>query len=114
MQGADKDDQDMVTEDVPRTYHERVIDGVLAAVVAAGSLSAESGGYVDLEVAIDGLCDAIATLEAGAGVSKSPSDRRKTADRCRQRIIATGSGLARMAAAGEPLEWELTRITKPN
>ena len=101
-----------MSEDEESSYQERVIHGALGAVVAAGSVDGEAGGYVDLDAAIDGLCDAIATLEAGAGVSKSPSDRRKTADRCRQRIIATGSGLARMAAAGEPLEWELTAIPK--
>ena len=55
-----------------------------------------------------------AAVEAGAGVSKSAAERRKTANRYRQRIIATGSGLARMAAAGEPLEWELTAIPQTN
>lgn len=92
------------------TYQERVIQGALEAVVAAGAVDGEDGGVVDLVAAIDGLCDAIAALEASSGVSKSPSDRRKMADRCRQRIIATGSGLARMAEAGEPLGWSLEAL----
>lgn len=96
------------------SYQERVIHGALGAVVAAGSVDGEIGGYVDLDAALDGLCDVIAMLQAGAGVSKSPAERRKSADRCRQRIIATGSGLARMVAAGEPLGWELTAIPQTN
>lgn len=103
-----------MAEDEPSTYQEKVIHGALDAVVAAGSVDGEDGGYVDLDAALDGLCDAIAMLEAGAGMSKSPAERRKMADRCRQRIIATGSGLARMVAAGEPLGWELTVIPTAN
>ena len=105
--------KDIVSDDEPSTYQERVIHSALGAVVDAGSIAGEPGGYVELDAAIDGLCDAIAALEAGAGVSKSPAERRRTADRCRQRIIATGSGLARMAA-GEPLRWQLTAIPQSN
>ena len=103
-----------MSDEEASTYQERVIHGALGAVVAAGSIDGEPGGYVDLDGAIDGLCDAIATLEAGAGVSKSPAERRKMADRCRQRIIATGSGLARMVAAGEPLGWSLDAMGPTN
>lgn len=92
------------------TYQEQVIQGALNAVVAAGSVDGESGGYVDFDAAVNRLCDAIATLEAAAGLGKSAMVRRKTADRCRQRIIATGSRLARMAEAGEPLGWTLTPV----
>ena len=95
------------------SYQERVIQGALEAVVAAGSIDGEEGGYVDVDVAINGLCDAIATLEAAAKISKSPSDRRKLAEHCRQRIIATGSGLMRMAEAGEPLGWDLEALAQP-
>ena len=101
-----------MTDDETSTYQEKVIHGALDAVVAAGSVDGEDGGYVDLDAALAGLCDAIAMLEAGAGVSKSPAERRKTADRCRQRIIATGSGLDRMVAAGEPLGWTLEAVSK--
>ena len=58
------------------TYQERVIQGALAAFVAAGSADGAEGGYVDFDAALDGLCDAIATLEAAVSLGKSPVVRQ--------------------------------------
>lgn len=95
-------------------YRERVIQGVLAAVVQAGAVEGSGGGMIALDSAIESLCDAIASIEAASGVSATPSDRRKTADHCRQRIIRTGSGLAAMTAAGQPLPWTFEAIGPRN
>ncbi|MDP9086453.1 MAG: hypothetical protein M3N02_06775 [Pseudomonadota bacterium] len=92
------------------SYPVPAIHGALGAVVAARSVDRAIGGFVDIDAVIDDLCEATVTLVAGAGVPKSPAEPRKTADRCRPPISATGPGLARIVVAGEPLKWELAAI----
>jgi hypothetical protein len=96
------DDPNNLTE-----YRICVTQGALNAVIAAGAVKGSGGGMVNLEVAILGICDAIASLVTAAGVNTTAKDRRQTAELCRKRILGTSDTFARLAEAGQPISWTL-------
>ncbi len=85
------------------TYRAGVMVGVFNAIVAAGADEGGDVGLVELQTAVDGPCDAIATLMAAAGVDPNARDRRETADLCRKRILIASNQIAARVAAGEAL-----------
>jgi hypothetical protein len=99
-QAAMIDDPNDATE-----YRIRITQTVLNAVIAVGVAEGSGGGMVNLEVALLGMCDAIASLVAAAGVNTTEKDRRQTAELCRKRILATSDTFARLAEAGKPISW---------
>ena len=63
------------------------------------------GGMVDPHIAIEAMCDAIATLTNVDGFMDSPKGRRELADRCRKDILLMSNRFAEMKRAGNPLPW---------
>jgi hypothetical protein len=102
-----------VSDELPETpaaYRARVMLSVMNAVVAAGSIDGLEEGMVEMDAALDGICDAIVMLVAGSGLDKTPKDRRDTADRCRKRILTHSNEVARRVATGEHLPWTMNPI----
>ena len=80
---------------------------VLNAVVEAGSVDGADEAMVELQMAITGMCDAIAMIVAASGEDRNPKDRRDTADLCRKHVLVAANGIAAKVAAGEELPWTL-------
>lgn len=100
--------------DNAEAYRGRVMVNVLNAIVEAGKVDGSEQGMIELEVALDGVSDAIAMLVAAAGVDTSPKHRRDTADLCRKRILTSSNQIAARVAAGEELPWTLNAIGELN
>lgn len=80
---------------------------VVNAVVEAGGVEGSDECMVELQMAVAGMCDAIAMLVAASGHDRTPKDRRDTADLCRKLVLAAGNGIAAKVAAGEELPWKM-------
>ena len=100
--------------DETTAYRTKVMHGVMSAVVDAGAIEGSGGGLINLDIALEGICDAIAAIENASGVSTNARQRRETADICRTRIIRTGSALAKSEDEGQPLPWRFETIGKPS
>lgn len=98
----------------PQTYRARVMLNVLNAVVQAGEAEGTDQAMVELQMAVMGMCDAIAMLVAASGQDRTPKDRRDTADLCRRYVLTAGNGIAQKLAAGEELPWTLTPMSELN
>jgi hypothetical protein len=92
----------------PEAYRARVMLNVLNAVVAAGSINGSDEATVEVQMALKGVCEAIAMLVAGAGLDRTPKDRRDTADLCRRYILTASNEIARRVATGEQLPWTMS------
>lgn len=88
--------------------------GVLNAVVDAGGVDGSDECMVELQMAVAGMCDAIAMLIAASGRDRTPKDRRETADLCRKLVLTAGNGIAQKLAAGEELPWTLSPMGELN
>ena len=99
-----------LTSDTPPTYREKVVQGVLAAVVDAGAVPGAEGGYIELDSAVDALCAAIATLVMQSGEATTAKDRRETADYCRGEIAK----VMRSIADGAPISWKIDPVGRSN
>ncbi|HEX8413795.1 MAG TPA: hypothetical protein VF637_07900 [Sphingomicrobium sp.] len=100
--------------DETTAYRMRAMHGTITAVIQAGAIKGSPGGVVKLDVALEGICDAIAALESAAGVSQNSRERRQTADLCRGRTIKTNAALAKAAEDGKPLPWKFETIGEPS
>ena len=69
---------------------------------------------MELETAVQGMCDAIATLVAASGQDQTPKDRRVTADMCRKLVLVARDGIAAKLAAGEEMPWTMTPMGELN
>jgi hypothetical protein len=96
--------------DTPEAYRGRVMINVLNAVVEAGKVSGWEESMIELQMALTGVCDAIAMLVAAAGEDHTPKDRRDTADLCRRHVLTASNGIAAKLAAGEELPWTLQSL----
>ena len=65
---------------------------------------------VELQVAVQGMCDAIAMLLAASGEDRTPKDRRDTADLRRHHVLIAENRIAAKLAAGEELPWTMRRM----
>lgn len=97
---------DLQTADA-QAYRVRVMINVLNAVVEAGRTDGTDECMVELQMAVTGMCDAIAMLVAASGQDRTPKDRRDTADLCRRHVLTAGNSIAAKLAAGEELPWTL-------
>jgi hypothetical protein len=91
----------------PEAYRARVMLNVLNAVVEAGSVEGADECLVEMQMALKGVCDAIAMLVAAGGVDRSPKDRRDTADLCRRHILTASNQIAARVEGGEQLPWTM-------
>ena len=91
----------------PEAYRARVMLNVLNAVVAAGSINGSDEAMVEMQMALKGVCEAIAMLVAAGGEDQTAKDRRDTADLCRRHILTASNEIARRVAAGEQLPWTM-------
>ena len=98
----------------PLAYRSRVMLNVLNAVVGAGGVEGSDECMVELQMAVMGMCDAIAMLVAASGQDRTPKDRRDTADLCRRYVLTAGNGIAAKLAAGEELPWKLQSMGELN
>lgn len=98
------------TSDTSPTYREKVVQGVLTAVVDAGAVPGAEGGYIELDSAVDALCAVIATLVMQLGEATTAKDRRETADYCRGEIAK----VMRSIADGAPISWKLDPVGRSN
>jgi len=96
--------------DTSLTYREKVVQGVLTAVVDAGAVPGVEGGYIELDSAVDALCAAIATLVMQSGEATTAKDRRETADYCQGEIAK----VMRSIADGAPISWKLDPVGRSN
>lgn len=94
----------------PAGYRSRVMINVLNAVVTAGRVEGAEECMVELQMAVAGMCDALAMLVAASGQDRTLKDRRDTADLCRRLVLEAGNGIAAQIAAGAELPWSLTSI----
>lgn len=67
---------------------------------------------VELQMAVTGMCDAIAMLLAASGEDRTPKDRRDTADLCRKHVLTSANGIARKLEAGEQMPWTMRARAK--
>ena len=98
----------------PQSYRSRVMINVLNAVVEAGSTEGADECMVELQMAVQGVCDAIAMLLAASGEDRTPKDRRDTADLCRRPVFTAANGIAAKLAAGEDLPWTIQPLGELN
>ena len=94
----------------PLAYRTRVMVGVLDAVVEAGRVEDSDESMFELQMAVTGMCDAIAMLLAASGEDRTPKDRRDTADLCRKHVLLAANGIAAKLAAGEEMPWTMRPI----
>ncbi|MBB5717057.1 hypothetical protein [Sphingomonas aerophila] len=99
-----------LSADTPQAYRARVMINVLNAVVKAGRAGGSEESMVELQMALTGMCDAIAMLVAASGEDHTPKDRRDTADLCRRHVLTASNGIAAKLAAGEELPWTLQSL----
>jgi hypothetical protein len=88
------------------SYREKVVHGVISAIVDAGAEPRASGGYIDLHGAIDALCAVLATVVMQSGEAPTPKLRRETADYCRTEIAKVMKAIA----DGAPIDWKLEPV----
>jgi hypothetical protein len=88
------------------SYREKVLHGVISAIVDAGAEPRASGGYIDLHGAIDALCAVLATVVMQSGEAPTPKLRRETADYCRTEIAKVMKAIA----DGAPIDWKLEPV----
>jgi hypothetical protein len=87
---------------------------VLNAVVEAGGVEGSDECMVELQMAVTGMCDAIAMLVAASGQDRTPKDRRETADLCRRHVLTAANGIAAKLAAGEEMPWTMRPMGELN
>jgi hypothetical protein len=98
----------------PASYRSRVMLNVLNAVVEAGSVDGSEECIVELQMAVAGMCEAIAMLLAASGQDRTPKDRRETADLCRRHVLTAANAIAARLAAGEELPWTMQPMGELN
>lgn len=97
-----------------QAYRARVMINVLNAVVEAGNTEGTEEAIVELQMAVTGMCDAIAMLLAASGEDRTPKDRRDTADLCRKLVLTAGNAIAAKLAAGEEMPWTMRPMGELN
>lgn len=98
----------------PEEYRSRVLLSVLNAVVEAGRSEGSEECLMEMQMALNGVCDAIAMLVAVGAIDQMPKDRRDTADLCRRRILTTSNDIARRVGTGEELPGTMQPLGKLN
>jgi hypothetical protein len=92
------------------SYREKVVHGVISAIVDAGAEPGAPGGYIDLHGAVDAMCAALATVVMQSGEASTPKLRRETADYCRTEIAKVMKAIA----DGAPIGWALEPVGDRN